>query len=124
MNNFRQRQSGITAISLLVILAVVVFFVMIGFSVVPVYMENFKVKSHLSKMEEESSLEEMSDAEIIDTLFRRFQIDNVDSVAKQDVSILRGEKSTEVNLNYEVYAPFLSNIEIVFAFKEKVTVPN
>lgn len=118
----RQKQRGITTISVVVLLAMFGFLAMIAFSVVPVYMENFKVKSHLGKLEEEPNLAKMSDNDIVDRLFRRFQIDNVSSVARQDVSVVRNPTSTDVSLDYEVYAPFMTNIEIVFAFSEKVSI--
>jgi len=121
---FRHKQKGITFISILVLLAIFAFFLMITFTVAPVYMENFKVKSHLSKMVEEPALATMSDNDIIDTLFRRFQIDDVSSVKSEDVNILRDVDSTTISVSYVVYAPFTGNVEIVVTFNDKVTVDN
>jgi len=124
LQSFRHKQQGITFISILVLLAIFAFFIMIAFSIAPVYMENFKVKSHLAKMEEEPSLATMSDNDIIDTLFRRFQIDDVSSVKSEDVNIVRDVDSTTISVSYVVYAPFTGNVEIVVTFNDKVTVDN
>ena len=124
LQSFGRKQQGITFISILGLLAIFAFFLMIIFAIAPVYMENFKVKSHLSKMEEEPSLATMSDDDIVETLFRRFQIDDVASVKSEDVIIVRDVESTTINVSYVVYAPFAGNVEIVVTFNNKVTVEN
>ena len=118
----RAKQEGITAISVMAALVIFGFFVAVGLSVAPVYMENFNITSHLSRMQEEPSIAKMSEDDIIETLFKRLQIDDVKNVKMEDVSIVRDKESTDISVSYVAYTPFMGNIEIVISFDEKVTI--
>ena len=47
------RQTGLTAISIVVILVIAAFFIMLALRLAPIYLENFKVSSHLESLKNE-----------------------------------------------------------------------
>lgn len=117
------RQSGLTAISIVVLLAIGAFFIMLGLRLAPIYMENFKVASHLEKLAKDPSSKSMSDDEIVNTLFKRFDLDDVDNVSQEDLTIEASDNGIMLSIDYEVRSPTIGNIDIVVSFSEKAEIP-
>ena len=114
------KQRGITTISLALILGLVAFFVLIALTLAPVYMENFNVAQKLKTLKTDPQVENMSESEIMDTLFKRFSIDDVNSVKEEDVLISNQGSYIEVSVEYEVRKTLVGNIDVVVSFFEKV----
>ena len=114
------KQRGMTTISLALILGMVAFFVLIALTLAPVYLENFNVVQKLKTLKTDPQVANMSESEIMDTLFKRFSIDSVDSVHEEDVLISKLGRSTEISVEYEVRKTLVGNIDVVVSFFEKV----
>ena len=117
------RQSGLTAISIVVLLAIGAFFIMLGLRLAPIYMENFKVASHLEKLAKDPSSKSMTEDEIVNTLFKRFDLDDVDNVSQEDLTIEASDNGIMLSIDYEVRSPTIGNIDIVVSFSEKAEIP-
>lgn len=116
-----QRQRGMTAISMMVVVAIGTFLVLIALRLFPVYIEHFKVASHLKTLAEESGAARMSDGEIRQTLKKRFDIDDVTNVTRDDIFIERSKDGrTIVAIEYEVRTPALGNVDMVVSFIDEV----
>lgn len=120
MNNINN-QKGLTAISIVFILIVAGFAVLVFLRLLPIYMENFSVSSHVSKLNDDSALQQMSDDEILVTLRKRFGVDNVENVKDENVIINRDGGNVSVEVDYEVRTPLLGNVEAVVVFAPKGT---
>ena len=123
--NIRQlkHQQGLTAITMALILALVAFFALIVLRLFPVYMENFKVTSHLKQLASDSSTISKTDEDILNTLFKRFDIDDVTNVKRENVFIERPESGPMViAIEYEVRTPALGNVDMVVSFMEEAEV--
>ena len=118
----RQRQQGITMISLAAVLGVLAFFVLILLTLMPAYLDNFKIRSHLSNLKEDSSVVAMTDQKIINTLFKRFQIDDVEHIKEEDVLIEEINGGIKVSIEYEVRKHLFSNVDVVLSFSESVEI--
>ena len=116
------KQRGMTTISLALILGMLAFFVLIALTLAPVYMENFNVVQKLKTLKTDPKVAVMSESEIMDTLFKRFSIDSVDSVHEEDVLISKQGRSTEISVEYEVRKTLVGNIDVVVSFFEKVEI--
>ena len=117
------KQRGATAITMVSIIALVAFCAMILIRLFPVYMENFKVASHLKQVAADSKTKDMSDKEIIDTLLKRFQLDDVKNVTKEHI-FFEDSKSggLKIAIDYEVRTPAVGNVEMVVTFVEEAEV--
>ena len=99
-------------------LALLAFFVMIAIKLIPIYMENFNVASHVSRLEQDSRSTEMTKEEIRKTLVKRFGIDDVKSVTRQDIFITDIPGGYSVEVDYEVRKSLLGNVDVVVYFNE------
>lgn len=118
-----KKQQGVTGITIALGLVLLAFFVLIAVTVWPVYMENFNVNSHLERMEKDPKAKSMTKQELLKTLQKRFGIDDVKSVGKEDITIT-GEPGSgyEIEVDYEVRKEFMGNIDLVIYFNRKVTI--
>ncbi|MDH5326493.1 MAG: DUF4845 domain-containing protein [Gammaproteobacteria bacterium] len=110
-------QMGLTAISMAFLLVVGGFAVLVALRLIPVYLEDFNVKSHVAKLNANPGLAEMTDEEILSTLSKRLGVDNVKNVnLDEHVEIVRDGATTTVVVNYEVRRPLLGNVDAVVRF--------
>ena len=115
------RQHGLTAIAIILILAMIAFFAMVAIRLFPIYMEHFSVVSHLESLAEEADITEKTNSEILGTLNKRFSIDDVKNVTNEDVFIERNKDgSMLIAIEYEVRTPALGNIDMVVSFVDEV----
>lgn len=121
MKNYN-KQRGVTMVTIAAGLALLAFFVLIAITLVPVYMENFSVGSHVSRIGKDVRASEMTKEEVRKTLIKRFGIDDVKSVERQDISITDIPGGYQVEVDYEVRKHFLGNIDVVIYFTETAEV--
>lgn len=121
MNNYN-KQRGVTMVTIAAGLALLAFFVLIAITLVPVYIENFSVSSHVSRIGKDVRASEATKEEIRKTLLKRFGIDDVKSVERQDISITDIPGGYQVEVDYEVRKHFLGNVDVVIYFTETAEV--
>lgn len=117
-----RRQKGMTAIGMAIILGLVAFFALLALRLVPVYIEGFKVKSHVKNLAEDSATKSMNNGEILSTVKKRFQLDDVTNVSANDLVIDRKGNTITISLEYEVRTPAFGNIDMVVTFSEEAVV--
>lgn len=117
------RQQGLTAIAIVLILAMIAFFAMLALRLFPVYMEHFSVTSHLERLSEEAGIKEKTNSEILGTLQKRFDIDDVKHVTTDNIFIERNKDgSMLVAIEYEVRTPAVANVDMVVSFIDEVEI--
>jgi hypothetical protein len=121
MKNYN-KQRGVTMVTIAAGLALLAFFVLIAITLVPVYIENFSVGSHVSRIGKDVRASEMTKEEVRKTLIKRFGIDDVKSVERQDISITDIPGGYQVEVDYEVRKHFLGNVDVVIYFTETTEV--
>lgn len=111
-----QSQRGLTIWGWIVTIALIAFFANLVLSAYPMVFNHFKVKAHLASVAKESNAATMSKAEIIDTLRKRFDVDNVEFIdlgKNLKVEDKPKEKKRIIRLEYEVRANFFGNFYIL-----------
>ena len=112
-----RNQTGLTAISIVFLLIVGGFAVLVTLRLLPVYMENFNVNSHVANVNSLPNLSEMGDEEILTTLRKRLELDDVTNVNLEDhAEILREGANVSVIVTYEVRKPLLGNVDALVKF--------
>ena len=113
-----QRQSGLTLISWIFVLAILAFCGMFAFRVVPMYSENVYVTNALKSLAEPGvKISEMSDPEIKKKIMDFYMINNVRSEGPQNIVINRKSNTILVTVDYENRSNLFYNIDIVMSFK-------
>lgn len=118
--SLHNKQNGMTTISLALLLGLIAFFVLIALTLTPIYLENLNVAQKLKTLKKDPAIANMTDDEIMETLFKRFSIDNVDSVQAENVLINREGGTVHISVEYEVRKQMVGNIDVVVSFFDEV----
>lgn len=111
-------QRGMSMWSGMFVIAVVAFFLFLGFKLFPPYMENFKVKNAIEGLARDPSIGTMTRGEMIVSLEKRFDIDNVDTVKPAQHLFLETRGRTRViRITYEAVVPLFGNISALLDFQ-------
>lgn len=118
------RQQGITAIGLLMGLAILGFGALLALRLFPIYLESFKIDTALKSVIKDPRLAEMSNRDIIATLLRRLDVDDVQRINSQNhrnhVTINKKNNKVAITVNYRAEAPLFGNLGLVADFRKNV----
>ena len=122
MNVSPKRQQGLTFISLVFILGLIAFFVLLGLKIGPIYLDHSKVVNALAEIEKTPNIEEMTEAEIRDSLTKRFNINYVYDVSQDDITITKYQDYLRVAIEYEVVKKIAGNLSVLVEFNDFIEV--
>lgn len=112
----KKYQSGLSSISLLLVLVGGAFVLMAAFKVGPLYIDNYFVKSSVDALQDED-VRQMSNRAIVTALDRYFLINGVRDIDSSIIKIERNETSTVVKVDYEKRINFIGNLDVVVRFE-------
>jgi hypothetical protein len=115
----RMKQSGMTLMSFLIVLAVAGLFAFIGMRLFPVYIEYYSVVQDMRGLQQEPGVATWPPAQIRDRLFRRFYMSYIENVKPEHVKITRAN-GYNLTVKYEVRKPLIYNIDFVAKFEKTV----
>jgi hypothetical protein len=118
------RQRGMTAIGMMLVLAIGAFFFYFAILLFPAYYGSFQVGSALESMGEERGLGQKPQSEIVKLLKRRFEAGYVSDVDPTDVIVEKLPTGVRLSLSYDVEKDFIGNLSLVAHFEKEVEVGN
>ncbi len=124
MNASPTRQQGLTFISLVFILGFIAFFVLLGLKIGPIYLNHSKVVSALADIKKTTDIEAQTEGEIRNSLSKRFDINYVDDVTQDDITITRHGNYIKVVIEYEVVRKIVGNLSVLVEFNDNIEVGN
>ena len=111
------RQYGVTMVGVLIIGLLICLIAYIGMKIGPAYLTNIKVMTTLEMVAEQAAEERLSAQEIIRRIDARFHTDYINVVsARNDLSLDKGDGSTELRMAYETEVPLFFNISALLTF--------
>lgn len=122
MKRYRSNQTGLTFLSVLVILGLIAFFTLLILKIGPIYLDHYKVKTVLASLESEPNLASESTRKVRSLLMRRFDINMVEHVKKKDIAIKKRDGVLTVEIDYEVIEPIIGNIDVLVYFDDRIEV--
>jgi hypothetical protein len=122
MNESPKNQQGLTFISLVFVLGLIAFFVLLGLKIGPIYLDHSKVVSALAEIEKTPNIEEQSEAEIRNSLSKRFDINYVNDVTQDDITITHHGNYLKVVIEYEVARKIAGNLSVLVEFNDVIEV--
>ena len=120
----RSRQKGIGWFGLLFIFAVLGFFTVVGMKVLPLYLNQMKIASSVSKVAGDPSLADAEIGELRKSLQRYWDIESIDTLDPKDIKVKRTDKGRLLSYDYEASAHLFYNISVVIHFKADVPLRN
>ncbi|QBG87641.1 DUF4845 domain-containing protein [Xanthomonas oryzae] len=112
----KRKQSGMTLMSFVVVLAVVGFGLYIGMKLFPMYQEYYSVRAAMKGLANEPGSANMDPSKLQDLFFRRLYINYSENVKKEDVKFERIEGGWRMKVNYEVRRELVGNLDVVGKF--------
>ena len=114
------KQRGITMLSFVLVLIVIVLFAVIAMNLFPVYNEGFSVHSAMKSVAKEPNAANMALPQVQKALQRHFDIDYVDSVQGRDAKLIREKGTNQLVMTYEVRKHLFYNLDFVAMFDYSV----
>jgi hypothetical protein len=124
MIKFSSSQRGITFLGFVLLMVLIGFFALLGVKLIPIYLDHYKVLSVLKSLEHDKDLPSRSRDEILRTFEKRWDIDMIDSVTKDDVIITKDMRHIKVQIAYDVTKPILGNVDALVHFDDYIEVDN
>lgn len=121
-NHIVNRQKGMTMLSWLVVLGIVVFFMLIGIKMVPTYLENYSIKQVLANMENDRKVRTMSAGEMKKAFIKRLKINSVYEFDRNSIKIKKEKFGTRFSVDYEIRKPVAGNVSIVMVFSDSAMI--
>ena len=122
MNVTPKHQQGLTFISLVFVLGLIAFFILLGLKIGPIYLDHSKVVSALAEIEKTQGIGELSQAEIRNSLNKRFNINYVYDVTQDDITVTKYGNYLKVVIKYEVIRKIAGNLSVLVEFNDVIEV--
>ena len=110
------KQRGLSIIGIFFWIIVLVFFAILGFRLVPAYVEYFSVEKVLQEMGRDPNLNSMSNGEIREKFSKFADVDYITSVKPGDLDITHDNGQTVVSAQYEYRTKLFANISLLIDF--------
>jgi len=120
-NGMRNGQAGLTIFGFLLVAAVVVIFAMVGFRVVPSYIEYFAVKKSLEDTMRGGGADPNNPGPFRRDLERRLQTSYVENVKAADAIITRNGGQVTAEIAWERRLHMFGNASILLEFETSAT---
>jgi hypothetical protein len=121
--DFMKKQKGLTLISWLAIIGLLLFNAIIAMNVVPVYINDHSVKTLMESLESDSSLRGATPRKIKETIAKRLRVNNVYSISKDDIKLLKSKKGYVVSIDYEPRGRLIGSLDYIVSFSHEAIIP-
>ena len=115
------QQQGLTFISFIIVLIVLMSVGYLGLKMVPHYINFYSVKSSMNAVAEESRIEAMSVAQMRSKLLQKLNINFITNIRSQDIKFARNSRGNLMTVDYRTCESIVANVEACMDFKHSVT---
>ena len=116
-----RKDSGLTFIGFLIVLAVGLFFAYSAMRVIPMYLEYHALTNALEVLQRDPLAAKMSPSQIKTKIRMSLWASYADNnIKKEHMRISKKSEGINVRVKYEVRKPFLGNIDIIGKFDRSV----
>jgi hypothetical protein len=112
-----RQQQGLSLIGLIIISAVLVFVAVIGFKLLPAYIEYFTIKRVVSDLAQGREVRGGAPRDVMNAFDRRAQIDNISSIRGSDLEVTKQGDGFAVVATYSVRVPLFGNLNACIDFE-------
>jgi len=118
----RHRQQGLSGVGWLIVIGFIALIFSAFFSIYPMYYDNYLIKSVLTSVQEDPSIDVKSKRAIWDSMSKKLFINEVRVIQREHVKMSRKDGKTTITVNYESRADFIGNLNFVGVFSESVVI--
>ncbi len=118
MRALPRKQQGLTFLSIAFILALIGFFTLLILKIAPIYINHSRVVNAIKAVENTTDIVTKSKAEIKTSLEKRFDMNYVEHVTPEDVTIVAQPGYVRVEVDYERVERIFGNLSVLVEFHE------
>ena len=118
--NSSSRQSGMTAIGVVLLLAVIGVFALTLMRLTPLYLEYQSISTIMNGLTKE--LKTATPTQLRSMIEKRMDVNNVTVVTPKDFKFSKKDGVMTVSIAYQAEAPFVSNVFFLVKFQKEVRV--
>ena len=122
ITSLRHRQQGLSFVGWMALVAIFGLLILSFFKVFPIYYDNFTIQSVLTGIKNDEDIDSKSKRAIWEAVSKRLFINEIYSVKRENVKIVRKDGQTTVTINYETKHPYIGNLFIGGNFSESVVI--
>ena len=113
----KSKQTGMTLLGFIIVLAVAGIFAYVGMKLVPMYTEFFSVKTAMKDLANDPGIANQDPAKIRDLFFRKLYVSySDDNIKQENVKLTRQGPGWLMEVNYEVRKPMIAYLDVVARF--------
>ena len=116
------KQKGMTAIGMVIMVAIVGFNVLVAINVAPTYFTDSNIASLWKSLETDQTLIGLSSKKIRKVVIKRLKVNNVYGIKKEDVVIKKVKGFYIVTLEYEPRGKIVGSLDYIMTFKHEARV--
>ncbi|MDJ0879888.1 MAG: DUF4845 domain-containing protein [Halieaceae bacterium] len=116
-----RRQDGVSILGVLVLLALLSFFLTVTIRLLPAWMEGRSVKTAINAVAEASSAQN-SLRDVTKRVQNNFNTNRIEAIKPRDVKVYRDEGKIIIDANYEKRTPLFKGVDAVLMFTDNVVV--
>lgn len=120
MKNTAKQIQGASLIVTLVVIFLLLLDVVIAIRLVPVYIDNYQIKTTLEAMTQDSTMQDLTKDEIRDFFSRRIAVNNIKNFDLSKLQIDRKQGKLTFTVNYEARVKIVGNVDAVLTFNNRV----
>ena len=122
IKNIRHRQQGLSFVGWMALVAIFGLLILSFFKVFPIYNEYFTIQSVLDGVKVDQDIDPKSKRAIWGGLKKRLSINEIHSIKRENVEIVRKNGQTTVTITYEARRPYIANLFIGGNFSESIVI--
>ena len=115
----RDKQSGVTMISMMVIIVFLLFQAVIAMNVIPVYLTDSTVKNIMEGMVADPKATKASKLELKAMVAKRLRMNNIYSIDSDKVTIKKGRDGYVIKIEYEPRGKLIGDLDYIVSFKHE-----
>ena len=117
------RQGGMAITSWIIVIALVLFFTLLGIKMVPSYLEYYSISKILESVAQDRSLKEASNGRVREIFNRRININSIYDFDPKSLKFSHGKGEEKgrivMEVDYEVRKKMAGNVDVVMHFYKK-----
>ncbi len=116
-------QSGMTMISMVIVVVFLLFQVVIAMNVIPVYLTDSNVKKIMEELPNNAAIRKASRKEMKNLILKRIRVNSIYSIKPEHVKVKKGGDVRVVTIEYEPRGKLIGNLEYIISFKHEAKIP-
>jgi len=119
-----KKQSGMSLIGFIFVLAMVIFISYLGMRIVPMYMEYYSVVNAMDGVAAERGSANLSPYDVRVKILNRLYVSYSENVKESHIKLNRTIGGMNLRIAYEVRTPVMGNLDVVAKFDRTVQLSN